>query len=60
MDAETKRRLETELAVARVEKKRCAESAFTSRPGDWEFSLGRLYALDAEIESLLHRLAQEG
>ena len=60
MDAETKRRLKKELLKARGTRNMLEAKMLMSEDGNRIAHLsGRIYAMDAEIESLLHRLAQE-
>ena len=61
MDAGTKKRLKRELAKARKRKKYLSqERESTTDLGARLQWGGRIYAVDVEIESLLHRLTQEG
>ena len=60
MDAETKRRLKKALIKARGTRKACEAETVTDSPEEKAYWQGRIMALDVEIESLLHRLAQEG
>ena len=61
MDSESAKRLKKELAKARGTRKALeAELAETKDNNRIAHLSGRIFALYAEIESLLHRLTQEG
>ena len=61
MDTESKKRLKRELAKAMGKRKACEKELGGALAwGVYAYWLGRMAATDVEIESLLHRLAQEG